>query len=480
MGESNNGRQKYKYLLKNMGFLTIGQFGTKLLSFLLVPLYTNILTTTEYGTYDIFITTVSLLIPILTLNVGDAIAVYLLKKENDVSSVFLTGLKYTIIGSLFAFIVSLIIKLTNIISAFNRYWYYLPIMFALSAINTDVTEMARGLEKVKNVAIGGVICSLTMIVANILGLVFFKLGLNGYFIATILGNLSQIIYIFDSCRLWRYIRSNHDKDTEKDMLKYSTPLVANSIGWWVNNSSDKYIVTGICGIVENGVYSVSYKIPSILNTVSGIFAQAWAISAIKEFDPEDSNGFASTMYGLYNFILTFTCSFIIVTDKLFSYFLYAKDFYVAWKYVPFLTISVIFGGLSGFLGCFFSAVKDTKIFAISTLVSAVVNTLFNFVLVYFIGTMGAAIATMLSYYVTWLIRYKQIFKYIKMKINIVRDYFGYAILLLQTIILLLCENNLVMYFLQFICLLVLIVLFRNEIIKMVTKANGVIFRRIGK
>ena len=58
--------------MKNMGLLTIGNFASKLLSFLLVPLYTNVLTTKEYGTFDIVVTTISLLLPILSVNIIDA------------------------------------------------------------------------------------------------------------------------------------------------------------------------------------------------------------------------------------------------------------------------------------------------------------------------------------------------------------------------------------------------------------------------
>ena len=76
-------KKDYKYLFKNIGLLTISQFGTKLLSFLLVPLYTNILNTTEYGTYDLFNTTVNLLIPIVTLNIADSILVFTLDKTKN-------------------------------------------------------------------------------------------------------------------------------------------------------------------------------------------------------------------------------------------------------------------------------------------------------------------------------------------------------------------------------------------------------------
>ena len=64
---------KYKYLAKNIGLLTLSNFATKLLSFFLVPLYTSILTTADYGTYDLFNTTVGVLLPILTLNVQEGV-----------------------------------------------------------------------------------------------------------------------------------------------------------------------------------------------------------------------------------------------------------------------------------------------------------------------------------------------------------------------------------------------------------------------
>ena len=70
-----------RYLAKNIAFLTVGQFGTKLLTFFLVPLYTSVLTSAEYGTYDLYSAMVGLFVPILTLNISDATTVFLLDKN---------------------------------------------------------------------------------------------------------------------------------------------------------------------------------------------------------------------------------------------------------------------------------------------------------------------------------------------------------------------------------------------------------------
>ena len=80
--------KEVKELAKNTGLLAIGQFGTKLLSFFLVPLYTYVLSTADYGTYDLMNTTVSLLVPILSLNICDSALRFPLDKNVDRKQVF--------------------------------------------------------------------------------------------------------------------------------------------------------------------------------------------------------------------------------------------------------------------------------------------------------------------------------------------------------------------------------------------------------
>ena len=71
----------YKYLIKNIGILVLGNFTTKLLSFFLIPLYTASLTTTEYGSFDLINTTIGLIIPIFTFNILEGIFRYSLDRS---------------------------------------------------------------------------------------------------------------------------------------------------------------------------------------------------------------------------------------------------------------------------------------------------------------------------------------------------------------------------------------------------------------
>lgn len=467
-------KSNFKYLIKNIGLLAVSQFGTKILTFFLVPLYTNVLTTSEYGTYDLFNTTVGLLMPVVTVNIADAILVFALDKEKDKADVFSIGLKYVLWGMIFCFIFSDFNKITDIIKPLTEYWYYLPLLLFCTAMVTNLTCFARGTDKVKETAISGVLCSAVMICLNIFFLLYVKIGLQGYFLASILGMTAQIIYLWIKVKCCKYIKFNPDKEIDVSMRKYSIPMVANTLGWWINNSSDRYIVILFCGVAANGIYSVGYKIPQIINIFQSIFNSAWTMSAVKNFDPEDKSGFFSKIYSLYNCGMVMVCSCIIIFTRILAYFLYAGEFFLAWKYVPFLTIAIVFGALSGYLGGVFSAVRDSKIFAKSTVIGAVINIILNVILVYFIGALGAAIATFVSYFIVWILRYKQARKYIVLKIWIKRDAISYFILLFQTIMLFHLNDGILLYSLEVISLIILFLLYKIEIFDIFRK----VLRRI--
>ncbi len=336
--------KKYKYLIKNIGFLTIGSFSTKILSFLLLPLYTSVLSTTDYGSFDMVSTTVSLLIPILTLNISDGTLRYSLDSVSSRKDVFSVSIHHYIVAIFgLASLVGINIMF-GIMKTIIPYSGFLFLLFTVIAFHRILTSFARGLDKVKEVSVAGVLGSLVMIVLNVVFLLYYQLGLKGYFWANIIGVLVQCVFLIAVLRAWRFVDLyNKDSyDVKKRMRGYSLPLVANNLAWWVNNVSDRYIVTLICGIAVNGIYSVAYKIPSILSILQSIFQQAWTLSAVKDYESEDRNAYFTKVYNMMNFILVISCSVLIVLDKPLAGFLYSNEFYSAWKYVPFFTGSYDF------------------------------------------------------------------------------------------------------------------------------------------
>lgn len=457
----------YRYLFNNIGLLTLSNFATKFLSFFLVPLYTNILSTTEYGTYDLFNATIGVLLPVLTLNIQESVLRFSLDKKTSRKAIVSISVKYLLISNLLVIIGLIFNRITYLNAMIAEYGIYFFLMFFVQSLVGVITCYIRGVDRVADLSVSSVITSIVTISCNIIFLVAFKWGLPGYFLANIIGPLVQCIYLMVRSNFLKEIRFEQFTPEEEAMTNYSKPLIANSIAWWVNNVSDRYVIVFFCGLAENGVYSVAGKIPSILNIFQTIFNQAWTLSAVKDFDPEDKNGFFTNTYKAYNCMMVIICSSIIVADKILAKFLYAKDFYVAWKYVPWLTVAILFGALSGYLGGFFSAVKDSKLFATSTIMGAIINLILNFVFTPIYGAMGAAIATAISYIVVWAFRYVQSRKYIKLKINLTRDIITYILLIAQSLLILI--EGLKMYFFVGIVFLIICFLYIKDIMLVLNK-----------
>lgn len=448
-----------------MGLLTISSFGSKLLSFFLVPLYTSILTTKDYGIYDVFNTTIMLLIPILTSGMLEAVLRFPLTDKKNKNEIYLIGAKHLLRGFIILVLIYLVNYFFSVSIILKQYGILFLAMYFTAAASQLLQNYARGIEMVAALAISGIIGAITVIALNIWFLIFLKWGLVGYFLANIVGMLLTIIYLLFALSVWKInpFKKITNKKLEKSMIDYAIPTIANSISWWVNNAADRYIIIGLFGLATNGIYSVSYKIPSIMTVFQNIFNQAWSISAVQEFDPNDSKGFYKNIYRMTNFFMVIVCSGLILTTKIFAKMLYQGQFYTAWKYVPFLLISVLFGSLVGVLSGVFVAVKDSKRLGVSTVIGAFINVVSGVLLSLIFGPIGAALGTTLSYVVVWIIRLIDIRKYMHLSINLYRDICTYILLFIQALCILFTKSTMTTYLLQTIFFFIILITNYEEV-----------------
>lgn len=394
---------KVKYLIKNIGLLAFSNFSSKVLVFLLVPLYTNVLTTLEYGIYDLAISTVSLLAPVLTINISDAVMRFLINEKKEKEAVAGIGIKYIVGAYVFGAILLLLNWLFHGFDMFISYGWFIYAYYVTFILYGYESNLARGLDHVKELAAAGIMGTLTVLVFNILFLVIIPRGLDGYFIAIILGQLIPAVFL-----IWKnkvpYSRIK-DRRLEWEMVGYSAPLILTTLSWWINSVSDRYVITYMCGLDNNGIYSISSKIPSIIIVVQQIFIQAWQISAFKEKDLNSKGAFHNHVLKYLSMMMVILCSILISIAQILAHVLYAKDFYIAWIYTPFLLISAILNSFSGLLGPLMSVKNKNIDIAKSSLVGAFVNMGLNIVLIFFIGVQGAAVATAVSSLLIYLMRW---------------------------------------------------------------------------
>ena len=456
---------KYKYLLKNMGLMTISNFTSKILAFLLVPLYTNVLSTKEYGIYDLYATTAFLMMPLLTVCISEAVLRFSLDKTKNPSEVISVGFKFNIRACIIITLMILVNYLIGGIQIFNQYPIFFLCYFYFCLFSETLAKYARGIDRVFDTAVAGILSSVTTIVLNILFLLIIPLGIKGFFIATISAFAVSVFYLTFRLKLWREIRIVKSPKLSKEMTAYSSPLIFNQLAWWINNVSDRYVVTWICGAAANGIYSVAYKIPSVLAVFQTIFNQAWTLSAVKELKSKEGS-FYSNIYRMYNCAMVILCSLLIAGDRIIAKMLFAKEFYAAWKYAPFLIVSVVFGSMSGLLGGIYTASKDSKIIAKTTIIGAILNVVLNIVLVYLIGPIGAAIATLVSYVIVWEERLRQLKGIVVLKIKLKRDIASYVLLIAEGVLLLLFHNKtILLYSLELLLILLIVIMYWKDILE---------------
>ncbi len=395
---------KYKELAKNTGIFALANFSSKILIFLLVPIYTRVLTTTEYGFYDLVYTTIQLFVPILTLNISEAVMRFLMKDGVSKKSVFLIAVLDIFIGSIAFALLLLVNNLFSLSDLISQYSIYIFVIFVFYTLNNFLIQFSKGIDKIGVTAISGVISTAVMLAMNVILLVVFDWGLLGFFIANVCGYVIPCIYIVSRLRLWELFEIKIDKKLQWEMVYYALPLVLNILSWWVNNTSDRYIVTAIVGIQASAIISVAYKIPQILSTISAIFIQSWQISAIKIQEDKSDTTFVSNMLLYYNALLLIIASGIILFVKPISNILFGISFYSAWELVPFLIISSLFNAISGCIGAIMGAKMDTHNIAKSALVGMIANIILNIVLTFLMGPQGITISTLIASFLIFYMR----------------------------------------------------------------------------
>ncbi|VLE40822.1 capsule biosynthesis repeating unit flippase Wzx [Streptococcus pneumoniae] len=395
---------KYKELAKNTGIFALTNFSSKILIFLLVPIYTRVLTTTEYGFYDLVYTTIQLFVPILTLNISEAVMRFLMKDGVSKKSVFSIAVLDIFIGSIAFALLLLVNNLFSLSDLISQYSIYIFVIFVFYTLNNFLIQFSKGIDKIGVTAISGVISTAVMLAMNVILLVVFDWGLLGFFIANVCGYVIPCIYIVSRLRLWELFEIKIDKKLQWEMVYYALPLVLNILSWWVNNTSDRYIVTAIVGIQASAIISVAYKIPQILSTISAIFIQSWQISAIKIQEDKSDTTFVSNMLLYYNALLLIIASGIILFVKPISNILFGISFYSAWELVPFLIISSLFNAISGCIGAIMGAKMDTHNIAKSALVGMIANIILNIVLTFLMGPQGITISTLIASFLIFYMR----------------------------------------------------------------------------
>ena len=469
-----NQKNKYKTLLDNTFLLSIGTFGSKLLTFVMVRFYTGVLTPSDYGTADLIMQTANLLLPVVSLGITNGVFRFALDREEHRKSIFSAGLYTILLGSL------ILLAAGPLLSRSDSLHEYVELICAYtlaSCLHSLCAQYIRAEGKTALFAGQGIFNTALVIWFNILFLQVFKLGVFGYVMSVVVADGICTGYLVLREKLWKLLVPKPDDSVTKAMLRYSIPLIPATIFWWITSVSDRYMVTWFLGTEANGLYAVACKIPTILSLLSTIFMEAWQFSAISEAtgDRQVHIRFYSQVWSFFLSAMVLVGSVMIALSRLEIRILAAKSYYDAWQYVPVLAMAMVFSAFSSFMNSVYVVMEKSHLSLWTAVWGAGANILMNLWMIPRIGIQGAAIATMVSYLMCFGIRAVSARRLIPFKLFPVRLTVSTALLVLQSV---LCFwTGSLQPFAQMAAFLLLVVVNHKPIFEMLEQILKVIHKR---
>lgn len=406
-----------KELAKNTAILTFGKICTQFISFFLLPLYTAVLNTAEYGTYDLLITYSTLLLPLFNWQLDQGVFRFMLDNRDNVegqkkifSSILVVNTAQSAVFVVLILIISRFVELYNV-------WFLVLYVVALIYLNL-LLQFARGQGKNIVYTVAGFISASATVVLNVITLVVLKMGLDGLYISTITAYFLSVIYLMFVIKPWRYFSiKSINKSVLKTVCKYSLPLIPNNLAWWVVNVSDRLIVSNILGVGQNGIYTVANKFSNVFISFYNIFNLSWTESVSLHYKDSDRDKFLSdTMTTLYK-LFSCACLGIVALMPFIFPILINEKYNEAYPQIPILMYAMLLRVIVGLYSCIYIAMKNTKKVAYTSAAAAAINIVVHLLLINKIGLFAASISTFVAFGSMAVIRYIDINKTVKMKIS---------------------------------------------------------------
>lgn len=396
-----------KKMFKETLTYSIGSFGSKILSFLLVPFYTYFLTKKELGEYDLLLTTISLFAPLVSLQISDATYRWLIDKEyisEDQKAKIMTNSIITLCIGYLIFCIGF-----SIYVFFNSFQYegYFIVLIFLNCLLPLLQSILRGQGNTKQFAINGILTTFLIVVFNVVFIYVLKLNVEGVFIANIAAYTVACILILYKVKILQYFKFKYrDPELIKSMASYSLPLIPNLMSWWAISSASKFIILHYMGPEGNGLYAVASRFPALLLVINSVLLLPLQDRILKEEDNLTFNRLLGKFI-MFELALAFTLG---ILSPLMTKILVSKEYFETWEYMPYLYLGVGFNAIAGFLGLKYQKEKNTLKITLTTLLGAVVSIALSIVLIQYIGLQGISISFLLGFLVVLLLRYIDIYK----------------------------------------------------------------------
>lgn len=418
-------------LFKTSVIYFIGQVFTKLISFILLPLYTNYVKVSDYGYYDLSISLLSVVVPVVFMEIWTATLRFSLERENDQGKRIVVN-NSLIIASFFFLIYFTLYTLTSIALNFSQsIWIFLySITWVLQLIYLSVT---RTYGKNTLYASSGVISVAVNTFISIIAVFMLNGSISALYIGMIASFIFQVIIIEIKLPVLRNFKlDDFDKTLCIELIKFSLPLSFNSVINWLLEGCNKLIIVKMLGSVANGIYAIGNRLSTILNLLVSVFLLSWQESIFRLTDRNEKKIIYNL--GINNFLKAIGGCLVILLPLISVVFPYLirQDYRVVYGLIPLLLLSIFANALCSVISPLFAAEKQTKYSFYSKIIMSMTNLIVILSSIDFIGLYASPIALITANVIGIIVQLKMANKFIEITLKINNIFFFIIMFIIAT------------------------------------------------
>lgn len=396
MSEFDN-KKTSKALFKNTGIIALGQISTKFINFFLMPLYTAILSTEEYGLADVLGTYVNLITVCIGLQIPSAIFRFVVTvRDNKIETQKIVTSAFAIISAMLSLYLVLFLCVVQLINV--EFKWYLIAAVIINIVFSSCTNISRGLGNNSAYAISSFLSAAITVILNVIGIAWLHMGVLSLLLSSIFGPLIGILYLVINQKLFTFIDVRFISIKEiKRILKYSIPLVPNELSWSIIHASDRLVVTNMLSLTANGLIAVASKFSSIYTTAFSFFNSSWTEQVVLHFDERGGPEYVSHMFEkMVTFFASIAIGIMVCMPFVFNVMI-DSSYADAYGLIPIYLIAVFFNAVIGMISAIYLIHNETVKVALSTGIAAIINLTADILMINWIGVYAAPVSSVFGY-----------------------------------------------------------------------------------
>jgi len=392
-----------KKLISHGSIYFVGNILRHAVSFLMLPIYTRVLTPADYGTIELLSMVIDFAGILFGLRIGEAIFRFYLMAESDVekkhiisSALILTTLLNSV-GFFILFAASGLLS-TTIFGGIEQ--QNLLILFSLSLLFAPVVEIPMTYIRAQQrpwLFVSFSTLKLTLQLSlNIYYVVILGLGVKGVILSAVVSSGAMAVLLAAYCLHYTGLRFSLSR--AKDLVTFSYPMILASLISFYVTFGDRYFLNLYGTLTDVGIYALGYKFGFLLTFIGiGPFLSIWDSERYHILNEPNAKCTFQNVFVLFTVFILLIAVGISIFSKNILMVMANPEFWEAARIVPVVVLAYFFQGLMAYCNLGIMIHKKTIIFTKSAILAAVVITVLYFLLIPSFGSSGAAWATMLAF-----------------------------------------------------------------------------------